>query len=107
MSSVYLIVAIVIAFVATFLTRVIPFLLYAKKELGETIKFIELSMPLMIMVILIFYALKDIKFLEYPYGAPELICIVIAGILHIRFRSALFSIVVATVSYMLFIQILI
>ncbi len=61
-------------------------------------------MPLMIMVILVFYALKDVKWLEYPYGLAEIIGILTAVFLHVRYKNALFSIFVATVVYMFLVQ---
>lgn len=105
MNDTYLAIAIFVATLATFATRVIPFLFYAKKEPGETIKYIELYMPMMIMVILVFYAVRDVVFIEYPYGLPELIGIVIAGFLHVKFKNALFSVIVSTIIYMALIKV--
>lgn len=105
MNDTYLVIAIFVATLATFATRLIPFLFYAKKEPGETIKYIELYMPMMIMVILVFYAVRNVVFTEYPYGAPELIGIIVAGSLHLKFKNALFSVIVSTIIYMILIQV--
>ena len=104
MQNSYIISAVIIAALATFATRVIPFLLFHKKEPSKLIKYIELNMPLMIMVILIFYALKDVKWESYPYGLPELFGVTIAISLHLIFKNALLSIFIATLSYMFFVQ---
>ncbi len=104
MDSSYLIAGIVIAAVMTYVTRIIPFIFFRKKEPSATIKYIEWNMPVMIMVILVFYALKDVSWGVYPYGIAEMVGIAIAGALHIKYKNALLSIFVATVSYMFLIQ---
>ncbi len=104
MDSSYLIAGIVIAAVMTYVTRIIPFIFFRKKEPSATIKYIEWNMPVMIMVILVFYALKDVSWGVYPYGIAEMVGITIAGALHIKYKNALLSIFVATVSYMFLIQ---
>ena len=104
MQDSYIIGAIIVAALATFTTRVIPFLLFRTKEPSALIKYIELNMPVMIMVILVFYALKDVKWESYPYGLPEIIGVGLAIMLHLRFKNGLLSIFVATFVYMLLVQ---
>jgi branched-subunit amino acid transport protein AzlD len=58
----------------------------------------------MIMVILVFYALKDVKWERYPYGLAEIIGVSVAIALHVKFKNALLSIFVATLTYMILIQ---
>jgi len=102
--SSYLIGAIIVATLATYATRIIPFLLFRTREPSALIKYIELNMPVMIMVILVFYALKDVKWESYPYGLAELIGVSVAILLHVRFKNALLSIFIATLVYMVLIQ---
>lgn len=104
MESSYLIGAIIVASVATYTTRIIPFLLFRTREPSPLVKYIELNMPLMIMVILVFYALKDVKWEVYPYGLAEIIGVSAAILLHVRFKNALLSIFIATLIYMVLIQ---
>ena len=104
MESSYIIGSIIVATLATYATRIIPFLLFRTREPSPLIKYIELNMPLMIMVILVFYALKDVKWESYPYGLAEIIGVCVATLLHIKFKNALLSIFVATLTYMVLIQ---
>lgn len=104
MESSYLIGAIIVASIATYTTRIIPFLLFRTREPSPLVKYIELNMPLMIMVILVFYALKDVTWEIYPYGIAEIIGVIVAIALHVKFKNALLSIFVATFVYMFFIQ---
>jgi len=104
MDNSYIIGSVIIAALATYATRIIPFLLFRTREPSPLIKYIELNMPLMIMVILVFYALKDVKWESYPYGMAELIGVGVAIALHVTFKNALLSIFVATLTYMVLIQ---
>ena len=104
MESSYIIGSIAVAAILTYVTRIIPFLLFRTREPSPLIKYIELNMPLMIMVILVFYALKDVKWDAYPYGLAEIIGVCVAIALHVKFKNALLSIFVATLTYMVLIQ---
>ena len=104
MDSSYIIFGIVIASILTYITRIIPFVFFRKKEPSAIIRYIEWNMPVMIMVILVFYALKDVSWGDYPYGIAEMVGIVIAGTLHVKYKNALLSIFVATATYMFLIQ---
>ncbi|MDR2790420.1 MAG: AzlD domain-containing protein [Campylobacteraceae bacterium] len=101
----YILLAILAASCATFATRVLPFLIFDKKQnLSKMLELFEKNMPLMIMVVLVFYALKDTVFREYPYGMSEIAGILSAFILHVSFKNVLLSIMGATAVYMLFVQ---
>ncbi|MDR0579662.1 MAG: AzlD domain-containing protein [Campylobacteraceae bacterium] len=106
MDTGYILLAILAASCATFATRVLPFLLFDKKQKpSKTLELFEKNMPLMIMVVLVFYALKDTSFHEYPYGLCEIIGISTAFMLHIKFKNALLSIIGATAVYMMIVRI--
>ncbi len=104
MESSYIIGGIVIAALATYATRIIPFLVFRQREPSPLIRYIEHNMPLMIMVILVFYALKDVKWEAYPFGFAEIIGVGVATVLHVVFKNALLSIFGATAVYMVLIQ---
>ena len=104
MEASYLISGIIIAVCATYATRIIPFLLFRTREPSLLIQYIERTMPVMIMVVLVFYALKDVSWERYPYGIAEIIGVSVAIVLHVRFKNALLSIFVATLLYMVLIQ---
>ncbi|WP_331773934.1 branched-chain amino acid transporter permease [Sulfurospirillum sp. 1612] len=104
MSHEYLIAAIAIAAIATYITRITPFLFFGNKPPSATIRYIEWNMPIMIMVILVFYALKDVKWALYPFGVPEIIGVFIAVVMHLKYSNALLSIISATLVYMFLVQ---
>lgn len=100
MSNSYIIFAIIIATLATFLTRALPFLVFKKRKPSAWVFFVEKNMPLMIMVILIFYSIKDVDFSHFPYGGAEISSLILAAILHISLKNVLLSIFVSTAFYM-------
>ena len=63
-------------------------------------------MGLMIMVVLVCYGLKDIKFDVYPYGLNEALAVFSAVLIHLRFKNALLSIAASTAIYMTLIRII-
>ena len=104
MQDSYLISGIIIAAFATYLTRALPFIFFARRKPSPLIRYIEWNMPLMIMVILVFYALKDVKWEQPPYGLAEIIGVLTAIFVHIKFNNALLSIIISTVIYMFLVQ---
>lgn len=104
MNSSYLFIGIVVAFLATYTTRIIPFILFAKKEPSKTLRYIEIYLPVMIMIVLVFYAIKDVSFLSYPYGIAEIVGILTAFFIHLVFKHALASIIISTMVYMFLVQ---
>jgi branched-subunit amino acid transport protein AzlD len=100
----YLVGSIIIATLMTYATRIIPFLFFRKREPSALVRYIEWNMPVMIMVILVFYALKDVQWAIYPYGLAEIIGIFITIVSYLKYKNALLSIFVATISYMILIQ---
>lgn len=104
METSYLVGAILVASIMTYLTRITPFLFFRKKEPSQLIKYIEWNMPVMIMVILVFYALRDVSWETYPYGLAEIIGVFIAAFVHVKFKNALLSIFLATLTYMILVQ---
>ncbi len=91
--------------VVTFLTRVIPFLLFPKgKEIPPLIKYLGAVLPPAVIGMLVIYCLKSVNLFVYPHAAPELIAAAVVVILHIWKRNNLLSIGVGTVLYMFLIQ---
>ena len=96
---------IVVAALATALTRFLPFLIFRKKESTPTIiTYLGQVLPCAIMGMLVVYCMKDVQFFAAPFGLPEIIGCAIVALLHIWKRNSLLSIGMGTVSYMLLVQ---
>lgn len=92
---------------ATAATRFLPFLIFGgKREAPKAVTQLGNALPCAIMGMLVVYCLKDISFLQAPYGIPELLGCVIVAALHIWKRNTLLSIGGGTVCYMLLLHFL-
>lgn len=98
---------IVVATLVTMATRFLPFLIFGSgRKTPEIVTYLGKVLPCAIMGMLVVYCFKDVSFLTYPYGLPELIgCAAVAG-LHIWKRNTLLSIGVGTVFYMVLVQLI-
>jgi len=91
--------------VVTFLTRVIPFLLFPKgKEIPPLVRYLGAALPPAVIGMLVVYCLKSVDFFAYPHAAPEFIAAAVVVALHIWKRNNLLSIGVGTALYMYLIQ---
>lgn len=104
MSNLELYLAILVMALVNFFTRVTPFLFFRNKDLPKPLLFIEKFFPPTIMTILIFYTLKDIDFVNEPYGLKEILGIVFTLILHLSVKNYLISIFFGTIFYMGLVQ---
>ena len=96
---------ILVAALVTAATRFLPFLIFGSKD--KTPAFVTnlgKLLPGAIIAMLVVYCLKDITFLAYPYGIPELLGCAAVAALHVWKRNSLLSIGVGTVFYLLLVQ---
>lgn len=96
---------IVVATLVTMATRFLPFLIFGNgRKTPEIVTYLGKVLPCAIMGMLVVYCFKDVSFLAYPYGLPELIGCAVVAALHIWKRNSLLSIGVGTVFYMVLVQ---
>jgi branched-subunit amino acid transport protein AzlD len=106
MSNEYLALFVLTMSLATMLTRTAPFLLPGKFLDCSLIRSANQILPMAILTLLIIYSIKDSRFGQWPFAAPEGISIAILTVVHIKFRNALLSIASGTLVYMLFKQVI-
>lgn len=105
MSNKYVILMVLVATLVTAATRFLPFLIFGSgKKTPDIIVYLGKVLPYAIIGMLVVYCMKDVKFLQYPYGLPEIISCVVVAALHLWKRNSLLSIGVGTVFYMLLVQ---
>jgi len=104
-NNTYTLLAVIIATVITAALRFAPFLIFGRgRKTSPVLEYMGKVLPFAIMGMLVVYCLKDISFINAPFGVPEAIgCAVVAG-LHIWKRNTLLSIGAGTVCYMLLLQ---
>ena len=103
-SSIYAYGTIIICAVITIIIRALPFLVFGKKELPPVVDYLGKVLPGAIMIILVIYCLKGVSFTSAPYGAPELICVLICVLLQIKLKNSIPSIAISTALYMILIR---
>ncbi|GAB2799295.1 branched-chain amino acid transporter permease [Halomonas shantousis] len=110
MSLSQLILLIVACALATFATRVLPFIALSRHADHPLILHLGRYLPPAVMLILVLYALRDFRPLQdglinlAPNGLPTLLASVTVVVIHLWRRNALLSIVCGTGLYMLLVQ---
>ena len=105
MFDTHAILTILVATLVTAATRFLPFLIFGNgKKTPDIIVYLGKVLPYAIMGMLVIYCLKNVSFLQSPFGIPELLGCAAVAILHIWKRNTLLSIGAGTVLYMLLIQ---
>ncbi len=103
--NIYSIIAIAIAAICTFATRVVPFALFGgRKEVPVVITYLGKVLPPAIIATLIIYCIRNVDFLTYSHGIAEILAIATTAILHIIKKNTLISIGGGTIIYMFLVQ---
>ena len=91
--------------VLTFFTRLIPFAIFrGDKPVPGWVRYLGIVLPATIIATLVIYCLKNVEFLNYPSGIPELISVALVAGLHIWKRNTLISIGAGVLCYMILIR---
>lgn len=101
------IITIAICAIGTMATRFLPFIIFRdNRPTPKYIQYLGRALPAAIFGMLVIYCLKDVNFLSYSFGIPELIGIIIVALLHIWKRKMILSIAGGTIAYMLLVQLI-
>ncbi|MES9963766.1 MAG: AzlD domain-containing protein [Candidatus Sedimenticola sp. 20ELBAFRAG] len=103
-STSYLLAVIAVMTGATFITRLIPFILLKDRHEHPVLEYLGRYTPPVIMTILVLYSLKGVDPGTAPHGVPELIAIGVTLVLHQLRGNALLSIFSGTGVYMYLLQ---
>lgn len=89
----------------TFLTRVLPFLIFpANKPTPKFVIYLGKTLPPAIIGMLVVYCLKGVAPLSWPFGIPEAVAVLAVVLLHVWKRNNLISICGGTILYMVLVQ---
>lgn len=90
----------------TFLTRVLPFLLFDRGgNPPKIVLYLGRVLPPAVIAMLIIYCLKGISFATPAGWAPQLIAVAVVAVLHIWKHNNLLSIFGGTILYMVLVQV--
>ena len=90
----------------TFATRALPFVFFQKRKPPRFLSMIEEQIPPAIMVILVFFSVKDAQISSWPYGMPQLAGIAVVIALQLWRRNPMLSILAGTACYMTLIRVM-
>ncbi|PKH03074.1 branched-chain amino acid transporter [Psychromonas sp. MB-3u-54] len=96
----YLLLFILVMAVATFITRVLPFILLYKISDHPMLIYLGRYLPPVMMVLLLIYCFKDLRFSTFDDGPAELLALLLVVALHLWRANALLSIMAGTGLYM-------
>lgn len=99
----YLLAAILVMAISTYLTRLTPFLMFTPGKENAKLNFVAKNTPPMVMMILVIYMLKEVDYLSTEIFYTLFALAITVG-LQILKRNALLSIVSGTIIYMFFVQ---
>lgn len=89
----------------TALERALPFLIFRGRTVPKVISYLGSVLPMAIMMTLVIYCMKDIRFAELSGWAPYAIAVAFTAGIHLWLKNALVSIAGGTVLYMVLVQI--
>ena len=96
---------ILVCALVTAATRFLPFLIFGNTDKTPVfITTLSKVLPCAIIGMLVVYCLKDVTFLAYPYGIPEILGCAAVAALHVWKRNSLLSIGIGTIFYMVLVQ---
>ena len=99
------IAAIAVMAIVTFLTRVLPFLLFDRGESPpKLVLYLGRVLPPAIIAMLIIYCLRGVSFSTPGGWVPQLLCVAVVVALHLWKHNNLLSIFGGTVLYMVLVQ---
>lgn len=101
----YEILLICVIAIITFITRVLPFLVF-KNKAYPIIEYLGDVLPYAIMAMLVVYCLRSVDLLSGNHGICEIIGVGSVVLLHLLKRNTLLSIIGGTLIYMLSVQII-
>ena len=105
-SFIYPIAVIIVCALCTFAERLLPFLVFRKKEVPSLIHYLGRVLPIAIMATLVVYCLRATTFHTMEGYVPQLAAVVITALLHLWRNNTLLSVLGGTLVYMFFVQFL-
>ena len=97
--------AILIVALVTALIRSAPFVIFGgKKELPNNVIYLGKVLPPAIMIILVFYCIRNIELTAFPYGFAEMISIGLVIFIQYYSKNSFLSILLGTSLYMVLIR---
>ena len=89
-----------------FCERLFPFAVFSKRKPGKLIHIFERYIPPVVMIGLLIYSLRDVRFTSLTQWLPQFTAIIFTVIAYIWKKNSLVSIFGGTIIYMILIRVL-
>ena len=89
-----------------FCERLFPFAVFSKRKPGKLIHIFERYVPPVVMIGLLIYSLRDVRFSSLELWMPQLSAIAFTIVTYLWKKNSLVSIFGATIIYMILIRVL-
>ena len=106
MNTIQAVIATLIIALVIFAERLFPFVVFSKKQPGPLIHFFERYVPPVVMLGLLIYSLRGIRFSALELWLPHITAIAFSILSYIWKKNSLISIFGATIIYMALIRII-
>ena len=103
-NNLYLFLAMISAGIGMIICRILPYIIFANGKLPKLVKFYEKYLPYSLMAILFCFCLASVKFSVYPYGFPEILTLLIVGVLQFCKKNMMLSLFLGTAIYLVLIR---
>ena len=77
------IITIIIAGVATLLTRFLPFVVFKGKKIPPFIDYLGYALPVAVFGMLLVYCLKDTVVTSFPFALPEILGLAVTSAIYL------------------------
>lgn len=99
------IIIILIAALATVITRFLPFLIFKGKKIPKALDYLGFALPASVFGMILVYALKDTTVLSFPFAIPEVLGLLVTSVVYLWKKNTLVSIALGTIFYMFLVQV--
>jgi len=103
-NTLYTAAAIGVIALMTWVTRGLPYLLFSVKKPPRWVRELGATLPSAIMVILVAYCLRNTQWATAPYGAAEILSVLLVAGVQAWRKNTLLSVLAGTVCYMVLIR---
>lgn len=86
--------------------RLFPFAVFSKRKPGKLIHIFERYIPPLVMIGLLIYSLRDVRFSSLKLWVPQISAIVFTIVTYLWKKNSLVSIFGATIIYMILIRVM-
>ena len=89
-----------------FAERLFPFAIFSKRQPGKLIHIFERFIPPVVMIALLIYSLRDVRFSTFAQWVPQLSAITFTIATYLWKKNSLISIFGGTIIYMILIRVM-